>query len=199
MGNSKQFFMVLSSINTSNLGMLPDTSIKTTQQYHTTVILDSTFPLSKYENSWYPYLYNKKKKHSDQTNKQERDRNPPCKQDHVLLFTVNKENWPIRREYLSHVTIIMQNGHLPAKITSLPKYPPILQASFLYSVTIYKYNIWNNYSSRFWHYFRPGNHRMINIYRLSWPTFCRKSVQNRAYNREQCSLATAGEVPVWVF
>jgi len=26
----------------------------------------------------------------------------------MLLFTVNKDNWPIRREYLSHVTIIMQ-------------------------------------------------------------------------------------------
>ena len=35
-------------------------------------------------------------------------RNPPYKQDHVLLFTVNKDNWPIRREYLDHVTIIMQ-------------------------------------------------------------------------------------------
>jgi len=47
-------------------------------------------------------------KPSDETNKQERDRNPPYKQDHVLLFNVNKDNWPIRREYLSSVTIIMQ-------------------------------------------------------------------------------------------
>jgi len=49
----------------------------------------------------------------DQTNKHERARNPPYKQDHVLLFTVNKDNWPIRREYLSHMTIIMQTGRLP--------------------------------------------------------------------------------------
>ena len=47
------------------------------------------------------------KKHSDQTNKQERDRTPPYKQDHVLSFTVNKDIWSIRSEYLSHVTIIM--------------------------------------------------------------------------------------------
>jgi len=47
-------------------------------------------------------------KPSDETNKQERDRNPPYKQDHVLLFTVNKDNWPIRREHLSHMIIIMQ-------------------------------------------------------------------------------------------
>jgi len=47
-------------------------------------------------------------KNSDQTNKQEGDRNPLYKQDHVLLFTVNKDSWPIRREYLSHMTIIMQ-------------------------------------------------------------------------------------------
>jgi len=48
------------------------------------------------------------RENSDQTNKQERDRNPPYKQDQVLLFTVNSDNWPIRREYLSHLTIIMQ-------------------------------------------------------------------------------------------
>ena len=30
------------------------------------------------------------KTHSDQTNKHEWDRNPPYKQDHVLLFTVTK-------------------------------------------------------------------------------------------------------------
>jgi len=48
------------------------------------------------------------RKTSDQTNKQERDRNPSYKQDHVLLFTVNRDNWPIRRECLSYVTIIMQ-------------------------------------------------------------------------------------------
>ena len=75
---------------------------------------------------------------SDQTDKHERDINPPYKQDHALLFTVNKDNWPIRRVYLSHVTIIMQNGCLPAKIT---KISPILQAWFVYSVNIYKYDI----------------------------------------------------------
>jgi len=42
------------------------------------------------------------------SNKQERGRNPPYKQDHVFLFTVNKDNWPIRREDLSNVTIIME-------------------------------------------------------------------------------------------
>jgi len=61
------------------------------------------------------------KKHSNQTNIQETDRKI---QDHVLLFTVNKDNWPIRREYLGHVTIIMQNGPLPVKITSPPKSLP---------------------------------------------------------------------------
>ena len=50
-----------------------------------------------------------KEKNSDQRNKQERDRNPPYKQDNVLLFTVNKDNWPIRREYLSHMTIICRS------------------------------------------------------------------------------------------
>jgi len=29
---------------------------------------------------------------------------------------------------------------------------------------------------------------------LSWPIFCWKSFQNPAYNREQCFLATVGEV-----
>jgi len=48
------------------------------------------------------------KKNSHQTNKQKRDRNPPYKQDRVLLFTVNEDNWPIRRVYLSHVAIVMQ-------------------------------------------------------------------------------------------
>jgi len=37
------------------------------------------------------------KKNSDQTNKHETERNPQYKQDHVLLFTINKDNWPIRR------------------------------------------------------------------------------------------------------
>jgi len=63
-------------------------------------------------------------KSSHQTNKQERNENPPYKQDHLLLFTVNKDNWPIWREYLSHVAIIMQNGRLPAKITSSAKSLP---------------------------------------------------------------------------
>jgi len=49
---------------------------------------------------------------------------------------------------------------------------PILQAWFLYSVNIYKYDIWNSYSTRFWHYFRAWNYRMINICRLSWLIFC---------------------------
>ena len=44
------------------------------------------------------------KKNIDQTNKHERDRE---------IHHTNKDNWPIRRENLSHVTI-MQNGHLPA-------------------------------------------------------------------------------------
>ena len=61
---------------------------------------------------------------SDQTNKQERDRNPPYKQDHLVLFTLNKDNWPIRREYLSHVTILTQGGCLPVKNTSSPKSLP---------------------------------------------------------------------------
>jgi len=73
-------------------------------------------PSARYENSkydiWNPYLCHniniKWGKNSDQTNKQERHRNLPHKQDHVLLITVNKDKWPIRREYLSHVTIIMQ-------------------------------------------------------------------------------------------
>ena len=51
-------------------------------------------------------------------------RNPPYKQDHVLLFTANKYNWPIRREYFSHMIIIMQNGFLPAKITTSPIFLP---------------------------------------------------------------------------
>jgi len=54
------------------------------------------------------------------------------KQDHVLLFTVNKDNWPIRKEYLSQVTIIMQNGRFPAKITSSPKFlPPFKHGSYI--------------------------------------------------------------------
>ena len=32
------------------------------------------------------------RKNGDQTNKQERDRNPPYKQDYVFLFNVNKDN-----------------------------------------------------------------------------------------------------------
>ena len=52
-----------------------------------------------------------------------------------------------------------------------------------------KYDIWNGYSTRFWHYFRSWNYRMINIWRLSWPIFCWKSFQNPAYNREQCFLS----------
>jgi len=58
----------------------------------------------------------------------------------MLLFTVNKENWPIRREYLSHVTIIMPNGHLPPK-SPANKISPILQAWFLYSANIDKDDI----------------------------------------------------------
>ena len=73
-----------------------------------------------------------RKENSDQTNKQERDRNPPYKQDYVLLFTINKDNWPIRREYLSHMTIIRQ---VITKISSF------VQAWFLHSVNIYKYDI----------------------------------------------------------
>ena len=65
----------------------------------------------------------RKKPHSDQTSKHERDRNATYQQDHVLLFTVNKDNYPIKREYMSHVTIL-QNGRLPAKINSSPKSLP---------------------------------------------------------------------------
>jgi len=52
-------------------------------------------------------------------------------------------------------------SHMPTKIS------PILQSWFLYSVNIYKYDIWNGYSSRFWHHFRSGNYWVINIWRLS--------------------------------
>jgi len=83
----------------------------------------------------------------------------------------------------------MQNGCLPAKIT---KISPILQAWFLYSVNIYEYDIWNDYSSIFWHYFRSRNYWMINICCLSWPIFCWKSDQNLAYNREQSFLVRVG-------
>jgi len=70
----------------------------------------------------------KEKKNSDQTNKQERARNPQYKQDQVLLFTVNKDNWSIRRVFESHGH---HNAHgcLPAKIT---KISPTLQTWFLY-------------------------------------------------------------------
>ena len=41
----------------------------------------------------------------------------------MLLFNVNKENWPIRIEYLSHVTIIMQmDVYLPRSPKSLPPF-----------------------------------------------------------------------------
>jgi len=40
---------------------------------------------------------------------------------------------------------------------------------------------------------------VITICCLSWPIFCWKSVQNPAYNREQCFLAMVGEVSEWVF
>ena len=79
-------------------------------------------------------------KTSDKTNKQERDRNPPYKQDHVLLFIVYKNNWPIRKDYLSHMTIIMQIL-FTSQDHQLTKISPILQAWFLYSVNIYKYDI----------------------------------------------------------
>jgi len=78
------------------------------------------------------------KTHSEQTNKHERVREIHGKQDHVFLFTINKDNWPTRRNYLSHVTSIIQNGRLPAKIT---KISPILQEWFLYSVNTYRYDI----------------------------------------------------------
>jgi len=42
----------------------------------------------------------------------------------LFKFTVNKDNWPVRREYLRHVTIIMQNGGLPAMIANPPKSLP---------------------------------------------------------------------------
>jgi len=55
----------------------------------------------------------------------------------VLLFTVDKENWPTKREYLSHVTIIMQNGRLPAKITSPPKsLPSFKHGSYIQKIFI---------------------------------------------------------------
>ena len=38
-------------------------------------------------------------------------RNPPYKQDHVLLFTVNKDNWPIRE------SIFVSRDHHNAKWT----------------------------------------------------------------------------------
>ena len=42
------------------------------------------------------------RKNSDQTNKQERDRNPSYKQEHVVLFTVNKDNWPTIQLIIQH-------------------------------------------------------------------------------------------------
>jgi len=56
----------------------------------------------------------------------------------VLLFTVNKDNWPIRREYFIHVTIIIQTGGLPPR-SPANKISPILQAWFLFSLNIDKY------------------------------------------------------------
>ena len=67
-------------------------------------------------------------------------RSPLYKHDHVLLFTVNKDNWPIRRDYLNHMTIIMQNGRLPPR-SPANKISVILEAWFLYSVNIDKYDI----------------------------------------------------------
>ena len=81
----------------------------------------------------------KRRKNSDQTNKYERDReiHHINKTMHVLLFTVNKDNWPMRRVCESH-------DHHDAKWTftsqdhQLTTISPILQAYFLYSVNIYK-------------------------------------------------------------
>jgi len=69
---------------------------------------------------------------------------------------------------------------------------------FLYSVNIYKYDIWHSYSSIFGYYFRSRNYWMINICYLSWPIFCWKSVQNPTYNREQCFLVTVGGIGMGV-
>ena len=41
------------------------------------------------------------KKHSGQTNKHERDREIHHINNHVLLFTVNKDNYPIKRVFES--------------------------------------------------------------------------------------------------
>ena len=78
-------------------------------------------------------------KTSHQTNKLERDRNPPFMQYYVLLFTVNKDNWPIRRDYLSRVTIIMQmNVYQPKSADQNLSHPSSMVLIF---VNIYKYDI----------------------------------------------------------
>ena len=63
------------------------------------------------------------------------------------------------------------------------KISPILQAWFLYSVNIYKYDIWNGYSIRLCHYFRSGNYWMINIW--NWP---KSSLQSRTVLCSDCLL-----------
>jgi len=83
----------------------------------------------------------------------------------VLSFSINKDNWPIRRVFES------RDHHNPkwtftGQDYQSTKISPILQAWFLYSVNTYKYDIWNGYSSIFWHYFRSRNYQLINICRL---------------------------------
>ena len=99
---------------------------------------------------------------------------PPYKQDHGLLFTVNKDNWPIKGIWVTWPyyakLMFTSRDHQPNKISS------ILQTWSLYSVNIYKYDIWNGYNSRIWHYFRSGNYRMINI----WHRIIKANVMGRS-------------------
>jgi len=80
-----------------------------------------------------------KKKNSDQTNKHERERNPLYKQDCVLYLCQQRQ--PANQE-----SVFETRDHHIAKWTftsqdhQLTKISPILQAWFLYSVNIDKYD-----------------------------------------------------------
>jgi len=84
---------------------------------------------------------------------------------HAFIYCKQRESIE-SRDHHNAKWLFTTQAHQPTKIS------PILQARFLYWVNIYKYDIWNGYSSRFWHYFRSGNYWMIHIWHLSWPIFC---------------------------
>jgi len=91
-----------------------------------------------------------------------------------ILFTVNKDKWPIRREYLSHVTIIMQMaGYQPRSPKPLPSFK---HGSYIQHIFI---NMTPEMVTTvdFLHYFRSGNYQLIYICHLLWPIFRWKSVQ----------------------